>query len=118
MLAYNVLRVEWLPTLHSFHLASGIAVARPCPRCARKEVFPGWGRIVDCCSKDWCKQWYQVHNTDVDRHYPKMQGLPAVHKTRPGSQALLTTLHLHQLSVQDTIEKTHCVLGQCVSFLD
>eukprot|EP00983_Pelagomonas_calceolata_P069743 1150484-Pelagomonas_calceolata.AAC.2 len=54
MLACIVSRVEWFPTLHSFHLASDTAVARPRsqgPRCAETGAFPGWDRTVDHCSK-------------------------------------------------------------------
>eukprot|EP00983_Pelagomonas_calceolata_P039718 1137309-Pelagomonas_calceolata.AAC.1 len=49
------LRVEWLPTLCSFQLPSGTALSasRSQALCAEKEVFPGWSRIVDRCSKGW-----------------------------------------------------------------
>eukprot|EP00983_Pelagomonas_calceolata_P127418 1161401-Pelagomonas_calceolata.AAC.18 len=33
--------------------------------CAEKEVFPGWCRTEDHCSKGWYVPWLQAHNRDT-----------------------------------------------------
>eukprot|EP00983_Pelagomonas_calceolata_P020073 633104-Pelagomonas_calceolata.AAC.1 len=40
------------------------------PRCAEKEVLPGWGRIVDRCSKGCMSDGFKF-TTDEDRQKKK-----------------------------------------------